>query len=256
MKFIPMFLVGHSAIGSDKEVVEYINESLALIPNVGEVSQDQCPTRIHLLSKSIFIKHYELKLVQTFGGPPVKIKKYMLDRPYPIFNSTDEAALFFTDFIKKNFNSATVEFCAILSEEKGEITFKKFFRGTPGSCPTGNEEFENPVGGVHTHPGGDHGGHSDLSLSIQTPSYSDYAVAVDRDYPQYMAAPAGQVLKYTKDDIECRGSSAYQLIKLNFEELRKPNKKASKDYAIGNSFQVVEPQDKAYLKWLCPKLAN
>lgn len=250
----PLTLLIQSAQAVDKEFIHYINESLAQIPSLSEFEAGQrCQNQIIQSNQKISFNYYELLTMDTFRGPTASVKKYVLDRPYPLFDNTDEAALFFIDFIKENFDTTQVEYCTVFEKYGDQVKFRKFYRGTPSSCPTQGETFNDPVASIHTHPGEDRDS-PDLSLPIQVPSYGDYAVAVDRNHTQYMAGPAGQVLKYTKDDIECRGQLPNLLIKLGFEQIRAPKSSSRNNYSIGESFQLLDNYGKSYLRWLCPHI--
>jgi hypothetical protein len=192
-----------------------------------------------------------VKVVRTYGGDSVQIGILDFAKPYPTFDSSDDAAIFFANLIRDKFPDQKVEYCTFILKESDKYTIKEVIRGTPGSCPRPNDmDISQIAAAVHTHPGvAGEGASNFLGSSIQLPSMSDYAVAKYYNIPQYMGAPAGHVLKYTNKSIKCKGSSfikrEYQILqdpspnstgKLQTEDVWTPIKRGTSDYRIMKQF--------------------
>jgi|GEM_PF-4872071 len=247
MKFLFFLLLTFSTAHAidEKAVVEYINQELKKIPSFGEFSQkDKCYYTIRYSHQEVKFLFYELLEVSTFRGPPAIIKKYTLESPYPQFLTKDEAAKFFVRFIRSNFASDNVEYCANILKDDNRYILKEFVRGNQGSCPTGDTLDEtNLAGGVHTHPGNS----LRPDLSTQKPSAGDYAVSAYHDRPSYVGAPGGQILRYDKKSVVCRGTL---FIKFGFDTIYDPNNivpSIDKD----ESFRLMTDYEKQYQNYFC-----
>ena len=214
-----------------------------------------CPSEPKLFQGiNIEVSSRRKEKVKLSSGPSVIIEINTLKRPTPKFDTIDGAVKFFVNYVRDSYSINKVEYCTNIIKIGIKYTFKNIIRGTPGSCPEPkNQSMKDVVAGVHTHPGAHTPNHNHyLNTPIQTPSMGDYAVAKYSNVPQYMAAPAGHILKFDKKDVECRGSS---FIKRRYEVIQRPYDTSKGKIENLNSWINITNKDdlKTMRKWICEK---
>lgn len=134
-----------------------------------------------------------------------------------VYRSEREAAVAFVDMVRK-YPDQRMEYCAyILRGADKRYRFSPVRQGDMNHCPADRPKPADAVASVHTHPKG--GLDSDPSAAGQVFSEGDYAFAesAEMNFPIYLGAPAGHVLRYAPGNSFCRGSS---FVRRNFEIVR------------------------------------
>lgn len=242
-------------VGKEKLLYESANlagKSLQEVSRAGTSPNDKADTFCFDGINIIFLKK-RTESVTLFSGEKVKVVVMELDRPYPFFETMDETAKFAINFIRDVFSDQDVEYCLDIVKSSKGYTFNEITKGTPGACPKSKKSGEKSVvASVHTHPGYIKGNNykGDLGSSIQIPSIGDYAVASYYNTPQYMGAPGGHILKFDKNDIQCRGNSFY---KFDYKIVQAPRSKIGGSLIRGDSWMTIPTGEDARLlkKFIC-----
>ena len=250
----PIFLI-QNVFSNESELRETARSVTKTTSQVNSIlsgpNLNDCPIGPRLFEgQKIEIESSEL-LPNRNGGRPVRVLS--LKRPYPVFDSTDEAAKFFVNYLRQEFKDHRVEYCTDIKKVGFQFSFTDIIQGTPGSCPRPKGRDESKVAaGVHTHPGSHDPNHlHSLDMSINIPSVNDYAVASYEKKPQYMGAPSGHILKFTKDSTKCRGKA---FLKRTYEMIQKPFEKTRGKLKDQNSWTYIKSAEelKSMKKWICP----
>lgn len=133
------------------------------------------------------------------------------------FRAEREAAVAFTDFVRK-FSDQRMEYCAyILRGADGRFRFSPIRQGDMNHCPSDRPKPKEAVAVAHTHPLG--GRDSDVSAAGQVFSDGDFdfAESAEMNIPIYLGAPAGHVLRYAAGHTFCKGQS---FVRRDFEVVR------------------------------------
>lgn len=252
---LTLFTLPQSAFSNEAELIETV-ESVAKASNqVNSIlhgpNLKDCPIGPRTFrGQKIEIVSSEF-LPNRNGGRPVRILS--LKKPFPLFDSTDEAAKFFINYLRQEFKDHRVEYCTDIKKVGHQFSFSDIIQGTPGSCPRPKGRDESKVvAGVHTHPGSHDPNHlHSLDMSINIPSVNDYAVASYEKKPQYMGAPSGHILKFTKDSTKCRGKA---FLKRTYEMIQKPFEKTRGKLKDQSSWTYIKSAEElnSMKRWICP----
>lgn len=133
------------------------------------------------------------------------------------FRGEKEAAVALVDLVRK-LPDQRMEYCAyILRDEAGRFRFSPIRQGDMNHCPADRPKPANAVASVHTHPLG--GRDADTTAASQVFSEGDFnfAESAEMNFPIYLGAPAGHVLRYAPGGTSCKGQS---FIRRNFGIVR------------------------------------
>lgn len=133
------------------------------------------------------------------------------------FRAEREAAVAFVDFVRK-FPDQRMEYCAyILRGADGRFRFSPIRQGDMNHCPSDRPKPKEAVAAVHTHPLW--GRPDDVSAAGQVFSEGDFSFSesAEMNFPDYLGAPAGHVLRYAPGGSVCKGQS---FVRRNFEIVR------------------------------------
>jgi proteasome lid subunit RPN8/RPN11 len=253
---ILLFINTQVSLANEDELIKSAARTvIEMTTKVGEIlsapNLNGCPLGPRTFSgKQIEIESSQL-LANRNGGRKVKV--FNLKKPYPMFKTTDQAAKFFINYLRAEFKKHHIEYCTDIKKIGSQFSFTNIIEGTPGSCPRpANRDESQVVAGVHTHPGSHDPNHThSLDNSINIPSVNDYAVASYEKKPQYMGAPSGHILKFTKDDTKCRGKA---FLKRTYQMIQEPFDKTRGKLINQNSWTYIKSDQElnAMNLWICP----
>ncbi len=133
------------------------------------------------------------------------------------YGSEREAAVAFVALVRK-YPDQRMEYCTyLLRGADGRFRFSPIRQGDMNHCPADRPKPKDAVASVHTHPQG--GRDSDPSSAGQVFSEGDFAFSesAEMNFPIYLGAPAGHVLRYVPGGTLCKGES---FVIRNFEIVR------------------------------------
>lgn len=133
------------------------------------------------------------------------------------YQNEKEAAVAFVDLVR-GLKDQRMEYCAyILKGPDSHYRFSLVRQGDMNRCPADRPKPAGAVASVHTHPLG--GRDSDPSAAGQVFSDGDFAFSesAEMNFPIYLGAPAGHVLKYVPGHTFCKGES---FVRRDFEIVR------------------------------------
>jgi hypothetical protein len=236
-----LFEAGSFAYPQD-ELILLLDSAISRISN----GTSRCSFKSNFSGTTYGISVSIKSLPSEHGQVPVNIFEFLQNRK--TFNSADEAAVYFAEFVRSKFSQQNIEYCANIAADPDypkKVTILSISQGTPERCIT--EEYQkNILGMVHSHPGTE----KELSLPSQVPSINDFARAASDSGLHYLVGPAGQVLKYSKNEINCRGSS---LIKYNFEVIQNPRSNSTGTYEFDRGYHNLRGLEKKYQNIMCRK---